>query len=285
MNKQTIKRLFWSSRPVSWVNTAFPFAASYFVATGHFSTTLIIGTLYFLIPYNLLMYGINDVFDYESDLRNPRKAGLQGVVLEKALHKTTIWAALLLNAPFILYLFLRGSAAANAILLYVLFMVIAYSAPYLRFKERAIIDSFTSATHFVGPMLYGFVLADWDARYMIFVVSFFAWGMASHAFGAVQDIIPDRKAKIASIATYLGASWTVRLSVVLYLLAVELLLFQGLAPAIVGLFGLLYVVNIIPFWNLTDKHSAQATEGWKRFMRLNYLVGFVITLLLIRAQL
>ena len=75
-----------SSRPLSWVNTAFPFAASYLVTTRELDWVFFVGTLYFLIPYNLAMYGINDVFDYESDLRNPRKGGLEGAVLDRSLH-------------------------------------------------------------------------------------------------------------------------------------------------------------------------------------------------------
>src|SRR5699024_9047798 len=57
-----ITTLFWSSRPVSWVNTAAPFALAYFLATGGFDLLGVIGTLFFLVPYNLAMYGINDVF-------------------------------------------------------------------------------------------------------------------------------------------------------------------------------------------------------------------------------
>ena len=70
------RQLIGSSRPVSWINTAYPFAAAYLMAGGGITPALVVGTLWFLIPYNLLMYGINDVFDYESDLRNPRKGGL-----------------------------------------------------------------------------------------------------------------------------------------------------------------------------------------------------------------
>ena len=66
----TLRMLLVSSRPLSWVNTAYPFAAAYLLVEGRIDLTWIIGTLYFLIPYNLAMYGINDVFDYESDLRN-----------------------------------------------------------------------------------------------------------------------------------------------------------------------------------------------------------------------
>ena len=81
---ETIKTLFWASRPISWINTAYPFAVAYFLTTGSIDTTLVVGTLFFLIPYNLLMYGINDVFDYESDLRNPRKGGIEGALLALA---------------------------------------------------------------------------------------------------------------------------------------------------------------------------------------------------------
>src|SRR5690606_40321146 len=82
-----VRQLVGSSRPVSWINTAYPFAAAYLLAGGGITTALVVGTLWFLVPYNLLMYGVNDVFDYESDLRNPRKGGLEGVVLSRRWHR------------------------------------------------------------------------------------------------------------------------------------------------------------------------------------------------------
>ncbi len=84
-----VRQLFVASRPVSWINTAYPFAAAYVMTTRELDLTLVIGTLFFLIPYNLAMYGINDVFDYESDLRNPRKGGAHGAVLDRRMHRIT----------------------------------------------------------------------------------------------------------------------------------------------------------------------------------------------------
>lgn len=69
---------------------------------------LVVGTVFFLIPYNLLMYGINDVFDYESDLRNPRKGGVEGIVLASRWHRLTLWWACLLPVPFVLALLWWG---------------------------------------------------------------------------------------------------------------------------------------------------------------------------------
>src|SRR4051812_49551023 len=129
-----IRDLFVASRPLSWVNTAFPFAASYFVATGRIDAPLIVGTLFFLIPYNLAIYGINDVFDYESDLRNPRKGGVEGAVLDRRLHRTTLWAVVVTNVPFLVALVLLGGPASWVVLAISIFAVLAYSAPPLRFK-------------------------------------------------------------------------------------------------------------------------------------------------------
>src|ERR1700712_248407 len=97
--KNSIIKLFKVSRPVSWVNTAYPFAATYLVLGGGFTPLFFIGTLFFLIPYNLLMYGINDVFDYESDIRNPRKNSIEGAREQKAFHPVIVWSAILLNVP------------------------------------------------------------------------------------------------------------------------------------------------------------------------------------------
>ncbi len=59
-----LRELIVASRPVSWINTAYPFAAAYLLTTRQIDLTLVVGTLFFLVPYNLAMYGINDVFDY-----------------------------------------------------------------------------------------------------------------------------------------------------------------------------------------------------------------------------
>ena len=104
----TLAQLTLSSRPLSWINTAFPFAAAYLLTAREIDLTLIVGTLYFLIPYNLAMYGINDVFDYESDLRNPRKGGVEGALLDPSIHRTTLVAALVTNVPFLVYLVIVG---------------------------------------------------------------------------------------------------------------------------------------------------------------------------------
>jgi 4-hydroxybenzoate polyprenyltransferase len=278
-----VKSLFVSSRPLSWVNTAFPFAAAYLIATRQVDVEFIVGTIYFLIPYNLAMYGINDVFDYESDLRNPRKGGVEGALLDPSVHRLTLRAAVILNVPFLVFLVAVGSPLSWIVLVISIFAVVAYSAPGLRFKERPFLDSLTSSTHFVSPAVYGLVLAGavFTPALVALLAAFFLWGIASHAFGAVQDIVADREGGIASIATVIGGRATVRLAFSAYLLAGILLLFTRFPGPISAMLVLPYVATVLPFRNITDAAAETANRGWRRFLTINFLVGFLVTMLLI----
>lgn len=278
-----IRALFLTSRPLSWVNTAFPFAAAYVMVTRQVDLTLVIGTLFFLVPYNLAMYGINDVFDYESDLRNPRKGGVEGALLEPRWHRLVLWLSGLVALPFVVYLVIVGRWESWIALAVSLFAVVAYSAKGLRFKEKPFLDSVTSSTHFVSPAVYALFLggATWTPGLVAILAAFFLWGWASHAFGAVQDVVADREGGIGSVATVIGARRTVRLAVTLYLLAGVLLLAAEWPGQLAALLVIPYAVNALPWWRVTDETAPTANRGWRRFLWINFLAGFGVTMLLI----
>jgi 4-hydroxybenzoate polyprenyltransferase len=278
-----IRALFLTSRPLSWVNTAFPFAAAYVLTTREVDAALIVGTVFFLVPYNLAMYGINDVFDYQSDLRNPRKGGVEGALLDPRWHRLVLVLSGILALPFVVYLVAVGSWPSWLALAVSLFAVVAYSAAGLRFKERPFLDSVTSSTHFVSPAVYGLLLAGatFTPALLALLVAFFLWGAASHAFGAVQDVVADREGGIASIATVIGARRTVRLAVVLYLLAGILLLATEWPGPLAAVLALPYAINVAGWWNVTDATAPDANRGWRRFLWLNFVTGFAVTVLLI----
>ena len=277
------RQLVLASRPLSWINTAFPFAAAYLLTTRQLDLTLLVGTIYFLTPYNLAMYGINDVFDYESDLRNPRKGGAEGAMLDRGMHRRTLIASAVTNIPFLLYLVVVGSPLSWLVLAVSVFAVLAYSVKGLRFKEIPFLDSVTSSTHFVSPALYGLVLAGavFTPQLAAVLVAFFLWGIGSHAFGAVQDVVPDREGGIASIATALGASATTRFAIAAWALAGVAMLFTAWPGPLAAVLAVPYIVAAAPFWRVTDEDSASANRGWRRFLWINYACGFLVTMLLI----
>ncbi|QKJ19137.1 prenyltransferase [Microbacterium hominis] len=280
---RVLRELIVSSRPVSWINTAYPFAAAYLLTTREVDAVLVIGTIFFLIPYNLAMYGINDVFDYESDLRNPRKGGAHGAVLDRRMHAVTLWAAGLSCAPFVAYLLAVGSPASWLVLAASLFFVVFYSAPPLRLKEVPFADSLTSSIHFFSPAVYGLVLAGaaWTWQLAAVIVAFALWGVASHAFGAVQDVLADREAGIASIATARGARWTVRFALVCYAAAGVVMLLTAWPGPLAAVVALPYLIAVWPYRRITDATAAEATRGWRMFLWINQIAGFLVTLLLI----
>jgi 4-hydroxybenzoate polyprenyltransferase len=176
-----------------------------------------------------------------------------------------------------------GDPASWVVLAVSLFAVAAYSVPGLRFKEVPFLDSLTSSVHFVSPAVYGLVLAGaaFTPQLVALLLAFLAWGVASHAFGAVQDIVPDREGGIASIATVLGAKRTVRFAIVAWAVAGVLMLATAWPGPLAALLVVPYIATAAPFAYLSDVDSGRANAGWKRFLGINYVVGFLVTLLLI----
>ena len=274
-----------SSRPVSWVNTAYPFAVAYFVVSQRVDWTLVVGTLFFLVPYNILMYGVNDVFDYESDLRNPRKGGVEGALLAPEFHRPMLVLSASLSFPFLAVLVYLGNPLSWWVLALTVFSVVAYSVPPIRTKEIAFVDSLTSAAHFVLPAVYGVVVAGGtiDSTGTLVLVSYFLWGMASHAFGAVQDVEYDREAGIASIATAIGARYAVWCAIALYLVAFALLLFTPWPLPLIALAIVFYLAAVVPFVSITDDIAENANRGWRWFLGANFATGALVTIVAINA--
>ncbi|MFN8620997.1 MAG: prenyltransferase [Chloroflexota bacterium] len=275
------RELLTASRPFSWINTALPFLAAAFGASGRLDAAVVAGFLYFLFPYNLLMYGVNDLYDYASDIRNPRKASIEGAIVPPTSGRR-LWVAVLgTNVPFLVLIGVVAGPVAGAACAITALTAWLYSAPPLRTKERPFLDSLTSALHFALPAVCGFLVAGvaLTAVPWAVVVAFVAWGVASHALGAIQDIAYDRAAGIGSIATALGARPTAWVALAGYVLAVAVTATVGGAA---GLFAAAWLALylLLPPLVLVRPDEAQARRAWRGFLGLNLLVGFMLTQLL-----
>ena len=159
--------------------------------------------LWLTLPFNLLIYGTNDIFDQETDAKNPRKGSLEGARIRPD-EVRQIWTAILLtNVPFLVYfLFVLPTSATLWILLYAVLFV-GYSAPPLRFKARSFLDSLSNAAYAFPLVFVPLALSEsvvWPAA-----VGLMAWSAAKHTFDAVQDILEDRRTGIETTAVRLGA--------------------------------------------------------------------------------
>ena len=279
-----LRDLVLASRPVSWINTGLPFLAGAYEQARTLDPAVILGTIYFLGPYNLLLYGVNDLFDYESDIRNPRKQSLEGGLVAPA-HGRLLWGAILLtNLPFLAVLAWLGGPVAAAMLLVTALVAVIYSAPPLRTKERPFLDSTTSAMHFVLPAVCGFLVAGRAPADLPWLVlgGFTAWGIASHAIGAIQDIEYDRAAGIGSIATALGGRATAWVSLLGYAIAVLAALTVALPWGVIAAIALASYL-LLPLMVIARDDEPQARRAWRSFMQLNIPVGFILSHELLRA--
>ena len=209
-------RLLYISRPVLWINTLGPALVGMWVTGDLWRWEALPLLIWLTLPFNLLIYGVNDVFDQETDAKNPRKGSLEGakILPEEVL---PIWRGVLLtNVPFLIYFVsVMPYRAALWILLYAVLFV-GYSAPPLRFKARPYLDSLSNAAYAFPLVFVPLALESpvvWPAA-----LGLMAWSAAKHTFDASQDVDEDRRVGIKTTAVRLsikgvvlwsGAWWTI----------------------------------------------------------------------------
>ena len=203
----TVGYLLRLSRPRFWLYLAGPVLVGVAYGAGSTAelvTPLSVGLfLYFLLPANLYLYGVNDVFDADIDELNPktedkevRFEGGPAVIL-------LIFASGALGLVFVPFV---GQAAIVPLGAYYL-LATEYSAPPLRFKTTPILDSLSNGLYAL-PGIVAFTAVAGEYPPLAAMVGAWLWTMAMHTFSAIPDIEPDRKAGIRTTATLLGKSRT-----------------------------------------------------------------------------
>ena len=197
-----IRRLLHIARPVLWINTVGPGVVGMWLAGDLWRWDFLPILLWLTLPFNLLIYGVNDVFDQETDARNPRKGTIEGARIG-AGEPRLIWRGVLFtNLPFLIYFaFFLPSVAILWMFLYALLFV-SYSVPPARFKAHPFLDSLSNVAY-AFPLVFT-PLALSAAPVWPAALGLMAWSAAKHTFDAVQDVGEDREAGIETTAVRLG---------------------------------------------------------------------------------
>jgi 4-hydroxybenzoate polyprenyltransferase len=197
-----IWRLFHISRPVLWINTVGPATIGTWLSGDLWRWDFLPILLWLTLPFNLLIYGVNDVFDRETDAKNPRKGTLEGARIRPG-EARLIWIGVLFtNLPFLIYFVLSLPFGAILWMLLYVLLFISYSVPPARFKARSYLDSLSNVAYAFPLVFIPLALSAspvWPAA-----VGLMAWSAAKHTFDAVQDVDEDRKVGIETTAVRLG---------------------------------------------------------------------------------
>jgi 4-hydroxybenzoate polyprenyltransferase len=221
--------------------------------------------LYFFLPANILIYGVNDYFDRDTDALNPKKDGMEHRVAEseRDVLARAIRAVLVISAALMLMLDL------TAALLFLGFLLLSYfySAPPLRFKGRPFLD-FSSNMLYIMPGVLAYYLASGDLPSIWLVAAGFLHIAAMHLFSAIPDIQCDRQAGVITTAVLIGK----RASLLLCLL-----LWSGLAALALVLSGFHYLSFLALLYPAVPL-SLLAFRSW-RIERVYWYLPYLNTIL------
>lgn len=268
-----IAQLIKLSRPRFWLYLVGP----YFIGVA-FTTNLaevftsfrfLYPFLYFLIPANIILYGINDLADGDTDSMN-RKKRHRELIAQKSnsdIYKKSLLVSFLLAIPllFIFPLF-------SSIMLGIFFLLAyGYSAPPLRLKAKPFVDS-ASNILYAFPAFIGMYQFSGTIIPLPLLVALFCWTAAMHLFSAIPDIEPDTRAGLRTSAVVLGYRWSLFICALLWAITAIISVFYS-----IFLFPL-FLYSGICFYLLRNKKTQIDTVYWM-FPWINALVGFGLYIL------
>ncbi len=191
------------SRPRFWLYLAGPVLVGVAYAADSvgdlFAPAAVVLFAYFLLPANVFLYGINDVYDREIDAENPKKEGREA----RYEGQSFVPVAVGLTAVVPLAFFPIVPTEAWPWLAAFLVLGAAYSAPPLRLKTTPPLDSLSNGLY-VTPGAAAYAAVAGSQPPTLAVAGGWLWAMAMHTFSAIPDIEPDREAGIRTTATVLG---------------------------------------------------------------------------------
>ena len=290
------------SRPRFWLYLAGPvlvgvaYGAS--VRSDLFAPAAVALFAYFLVPANVYLYGVNDIFDADVDAENPKKGGrdarearyrggvavtaivalcgLAGLALAGALGTGVLGtgaptaSALTSGTPGVDASPGNESAAAGLWVVAFLVLGYAYSAPPFRLKTTPPLDSVSNGLY-VLPGAAAYVALAGEQPPLLALAGGWLWAMAMHTFSAVPDVEPDRRAGIRTTATLLGERGALAYCGGCWLLAAVAF---GLLDLRAGVLLLSYPLLAVA----VAETDVSVSRAYWWFPTINAVVGMVLTL-------
>lgn len=230
-----------------WIYTGGTYVVGYALGMGSWEAFLLpsyaVYLFYFFFPANVFIYGVNDLWDHETDLKNPKKGEREHLLEER--ERRSLVVLLLGVSALSAALLVSQTMAERAVFCAFLALSYFYSAPPLRFKEVPVLD-FSSNMLYIMPGVFGYLLASGSFPPLLLIAAGYFHIAAMHLFSAIPDIGCDREAGITTTAVVLGerrslalclAFWSACAALVLFLagfhpLALPVLLFPAVPLAL-----------------------------------------------------
>lgn len=270
---ETLSTLVALSRPRFWLYLGGTYLIGFTAGADSWqpfrSPVFWVTLLYFLLPANLLLYGINDLFDQDTDRFNPKKGAEEHRIEagETGLVRAAVGASFLLSLAVLAIL---DAGPQRVLLVGFLVLSAAYSTPPVRLKARPFFDAASNVLYALPAFIgYHQTAGHWPAV-PVLVIGLF-WTAAMHLFSAIPDIESDRQAGLATSATALGEKGALLICALLW--AACLVLLAGYR--ILWPWSLLVLVYaLVPLAALV--RPASLTRLYWAFPVLNGMAGMLV---------
>jgi 4-hydroxybenzoate polyprenyltransferase len=224
--------------------------------------------VFFSLPANVLIYGVNDIYDYQTDIYNEKKVAYE-TVLKPEKHKGLWLITAVLVIPFLPLFFVVNNPTKIALVVF-LFTGIFYSAPPIRAKSKPPLDVLFSAIIYVSPAVVGFYVTGNTNLQWFAVLGGLIWAFGMQTYSAVPDIDADKKANVHTLATILGGKRALKFCLVCYLMSASIG-YMYLGPIAI-VFGIVYGLMVI----LSINNMGKLFKYYTYFPLINVLTGAVL---------
>lgn len=242
------------------------YALGFTVLADFFRPEYYLYLLYFFIPANIFIYGVNDYWDMETDILNPKKDEKEYRIELQERKKLLNIIFLILGISLVLLIFQNMGERV----IFSLFIILSYfySARPFRFKDKPFLD-FSSNYLYVMPGIFAFYLVSGSLPSLLILAGAYMHISAMHIFSAVPDIEYDREAGINTTPVYMGEKASLFLCLLFWL---------GLSFIVIylaGFFPLSFLVLLYPLFPLLllIKRSLKIEEVYWYLPYVNTALG------------
>ncbi len=270
MDRNYFQLLLIVSRPRFWPYLVGTWIVGFAYASRNYQDSIFnfyfwAGLLIWIFPANLVLYGINDLADWDTDRRNVKKRSMEHLLQVKEREVVKFGVGVAMAIMLLFGLIFRPILEMNLI-----FLILAgsYSLSPFRFKAKPGLDMLSN-TLYIFPGLMGYFFAAGMLPPLIIIGAATAWVMAMQLYSAIPDIVPDDQAGLKTTATVLGEKRGLLLCGFLWLVWGGLVF---LYDPFLGILGGVYLVIVL--LNLIRKVPVSVSYWW--FPKINFWVGFIL---------
>jgi 4-hydroxybenzoate polyprenyltransferase len=193
------------SRPIMWPILPLVYLLGLHAAQADLTATAVAQLVLLTLPMNLVAYGLNDIYDYDSDRRCMRRRTVWAPVVSEA-DRPVVWRAVLAMIPLVVVgACLTGNSDNIVATVCLVLLAWAYSVPPVRLKERPPLDSLSNGLgYFYLPFVMGWSLGAQPSAMPLkfYLLALGACGV--HALGTAADYEADRAAGHRTLAVSYG---------------------------------------------------------------------------------